>query len=65
MRFNNPSLAVSTISSLVTGKPTSLSVDDLLELDDLDDSAIYSLAALAESVHPQEIEYLQDLLRSD
>jgi ERCC4-related helicase len=51
------------LNDLLTGKPTSLSVDDLLELDDLDDSAIDSLAALAESVHPQEIEYLQDLLR--
>ena len=51
------------LNDLITGKPTNLSVDDLWELDDLDDSAIDSLAALAESVHPQEIEYLQDLLR--
>lgn len=51
------------LNDLQTGQQTSLTPDDLLELDEVDDAVIDGMKAFFEPAHPKEIEYLQDLLR--
>ncbi|BAS60021.1 helicase-like protein (plasmid) [Leptolyngbya boryana NIES-2135] len=51
------------LSDLQTGQQTSLTPDDLLELDEAEDAVIDGLKTFFEPVHPREIEYLQDLLQ--
>lgn len=52
------------LDSLITNQGSGLSDDDLLELDDADDVIIEGLESfMQEQVHPQEIEFLEDLLR--
>ncbi len=50
------------LTDLQTGQQTSLTPDDLLELNAVDDAVIDGLKTFFEPVHPKEIEYLQDLL---
>jgi superfamily II DNA or RNA helicase len=51
------------LNDLLTGQQTSLTPDDLAELDDADDAVIDGLQSFFQPTHPQEIEYLEDLLR--
>jgi superfamily II DNA or RNA helicase len=51
------------LNDLTTGQQTSLTPDDLAELDDADDAVIDGLQSFFQPAHPQEIEYLEDLLR--
>ena len=51
------------LNSLLTQQGNGLSSDDLADLDDADDAVIEGLESYMEPVDPQEIQYLEDLLR--
>jgi len=51
------------LNDLTTGQQTSLTPDDLAELDDAEDTVIDGLQSFFQPAHPQEIQYLQDLLQ--
>jgi superfamily II DNA or RNA helicase len=51
------------LDSLITGMGSSLTQDDFSDIDDADDAVIEGLESYMEPVDPQEIQYLQDLLR--
>ena len=51
------------LDALITQQGNGLSEDDLLELEDADDVVIQGLESYMEPVHPQEIEYLEEILR--
>ncbi|MES1024892.1 SNF2-related protein [Gloeocapsa sp. BRSZ] len=52
------------LDSLLAQQGSSLTRDDLSDLDDADDAVIEGLESYLEPVDPQEIQYLEDLLRS-
>lgn len=51
------------LDSLITGMGSSLTQDDFSDIDDADDAVIEGLESYMEPVDPQEIQYLEDLLR--
>ncbi|NJK39766.1 MAG: DEAD/DEAH box helicase family protein [Oscillatoriales cyanobacterium SM2_3_0] len=51
------------LETLQEGQGSSLTTDDLRDLDDADDAIIEGLESYMEPVDPQEIQYLEDLLR--
>ena len=51
------------LEALLTQQGNGLTDDDYLELEDQEDAVIDGLNQFFEPVHPQEIEYLEDLLR--
>ncbi|MGA1601067.1 MAG: SNF2-related protein [Prochlorothrix sp.] len=51
------------LEALQQQRGSGLTDDDLLELEDADDSVIQGMEAYLEPVHPKEIEYLEQLLR--
>ncbi len=51
------------LEQLLTRQGSSISEDDLADLDDADDAVIEGLESYMEPVDPREIEYLEDLLR--
>ncbi len=51
------------LEALTTQQGSGLTDDDLYELEDQEDAVIDGLEKFFEPVHPQEIEYLEDLLR--
>lgn len=51
------------LDSLLEGQGSSITSDDLSDLDDADDAVITGLESFLEPVDPKEIEYLEDLLR--
>ena len=51
------------LNDLTTGQQTSLTPDDLAELDDADDAVIDGMQSFFQPAHPQEIQYLEDLLQ--
>lgn len=52
------------LDSLIAQQGSSLTRDDLSDLDEADDAVIEGLESYLEPVAPQEIQYLEDLLRS-
>jgi superfamily II DNA or RNA helicase len=51
------------LNDLTTGQQTSLTPDDLAELDDADDAIIDGLQSFFQPAHPEEIAYLETLLQ--
>lgn len=51
------------LDSLLTQRGSSLTEDDFADFDDADDAVIEGLESYMEPVDPQEIQYLEDLLR--
>jgi SNF2 family DNA or RNA helicase len=51
------------LEALTTQQGSGLTEEDLYELEDQEDAVIDGLETFFEPVHPQEIEYLEDLLR--
>lgn len=51
------------LESLLTKQGSSITRDDLADLDDADDAALEGLESYLEPVDPQEIQYIEDLLR--
>lgn len=51
------------LDSLIAGMGSSLTQDDFSDIDDADDAVIEGLESYMEPVDPQEIQYLEDLLR--
>ena len=51
------------LDALITQQGSGLSEDDLLELEDADDTVIQGLESYMEPVHPKEMEYLEEILR--
>ncbi|MEB3231219.1 MAG: helicase-related protein [Leptolyngbyaceae bacterium] len=51
------------LDALIDQRGSGLTDDDLAELDDADDAIIAGLESYMEPVHPEEIEYLESLLR--
>ena len=51
------------LDSLIAQQGSSLTRDDLSDLDEADDAVIEGLESYLESIDPQEVQYLQDLLR--
>jgi SNF2 family DNA or RNA helicase len=51
------------LNDLTTGQQTSITADDLAELEDADDAVIDGLQSFLQPIHPQEIQYLEDLLQ--
>ncbi|MBD2093264.1 DEAD/DEAH box helicase family protein [Microcoleus sp. FACHB-1515] len=51
------------LDALLAQQGTGLSEDDLADFDDADDAVIEGLESYLEPIDPQEIQYLQDLLR--
>jgi superfamily II DNA or RNA helicase len=51
------------LDSLLVGSGSSITGDDLGDLDDADDAVIEGLESYLEPVDPQELQYLEDLLR--
>lgn len=51
------------LDNLLTGQGTSITTDDLSDLEEADDDIIADLEAYVEPVDPQEIQYLEDLLQ--
>jgi hypothetical protein len=51
------------LDSLLTETGSSITNDDLSDIDEADDTVIAGLESYLEPVDPREIEYLEDLLR--
>ncbi len=51
------------LESLIAGKGSSITTDDFNDIDEADDAIIEGLESYLEPVDPQEIQYLEDLLR--
>ncbi|MFP4577238.1 MAG: DEAD/DEAH box helicase, partial [Coleofasciculus sp.] len=51
------------LDSLLQGSGSSITSDDLSDIDEADDAVITGLESFLEPVDPREIEYLEDLLR--
>ena len=51
------------LESLIAGKGSSITLDDFNDIDEADDAIIEGLESYLEPVDPQEIQYLEDLLR--
>jgi len=51
------------LESLLVGQGSSLTPDDLSDLDDADDAVLDGLGSYLEPAHPEELDYLKDLLQ--